>query len=57
MVNFHFIDTLTISQTHEIIHDSMKKTQRKNIAEMCFVTVKHFLVLYILHKKTCQCQS
>ena len=36
---------LIISQ----IHDSMRKTQTKNIAETCFHTVKHFVVLYILH--------
>ena len=48
--------SFNISQTHEIIHDSIRKTQRKNIAEMCFDNVKHFLVLYVLNKKTRQCK-
>ena len=47
----YFVASLNISQTHEIIHDSMKKTQRKNIAETCFDNVKHLLVLCILHTK------
>ena len=55
VVQYHFLDTFVasanISQTHEIIHDSIRKTERKNIAETCFDNVKHFLVLYILHKK------
>ena len=28
---------------------TMRKTQTTNIAETCFDTVKHFVVLYILH--------
>ena len=28
---------------------TMRKTQTKNIDKTCFDTVKHFVVLYILH--------
>ena len=41
----NILKVIAISQ----IHDAMRKTQTKNIAETCFDTVKHFVVLYILH--------
>ena len=43
IITSYFPVCLNISQ----IHDSMRKTETKNIAETCFDTVKHFLS--ILH--------